>query len=94
MLYLLQDCLALPAFVTTISTTYTCTVITTHNALRSVFVVYRHTERERERERVRERERERESEREREREREREATLCMTFVTCPLCLISVLKKSN
>ena len=57
-LYLLQDCLALPAFVTTISSTYTCSVITTHNALRSVFVVYRHSERESERERERERERE------------------------------------
>ena len=43
------------SFSTTISTTYTCTVITTDNALRSVFVVYRY--RERERERVRERER-------------------------------------
>ena len=52
----MQDCLVLPAFATTISTTYTCTVITTHNALRSVFVVYRHRERVRERERERERE--------------------------------------
>ena len=54
----MQDCLALPAFVTTISTTYTCTVITTLNALRSVFVVYRHREGVREREREREREKE------------------------------------
>ena len=53
--------IGLPAFVTTISTTYTRTVITTHNALRSVFVVYRYREREIEREREKERDRERES---------------------------------